>query len=69
MAANFVTNAALGIIARTVPQMNIFAIGFPLKISVGLVLISFVLPMLSAILINFFANMARNLDTLLLFLN
>jgi flagellar biosynthesis protein FliR len=30
------TNVALGIIARTVPQMNVFIVGFPVQIVVGL---------------------------------
>lgn len=32
----FIINAAMGIIARTVPQMNIFIVGLPLNIYVGL---------------------------------
>lgn len=31
-----VTNAVLGILARTVPQLNMFVIGFPIKIILGL---------------------------------
>jgi len=31
-----VTNAVLGILARTVPQLNMFVIGFPIKILLGL---------------------------------
>lgn len=31
-----VTNVVLGILARTVPQLNMFAIGFPIKILLGL---------------------------------
>lgn len=36
MAALYLTEISLGIIARTVPQMNVFIVGFPLKIGVGL---------------------------------
>lgn len=32
----FLASAALGIMARVVPQMNIFVIGFPIKIGLGL---------------------------------
>jgi len=39
-------NVVLGIIARIAPQMNVFAIGFPLTLSVGLVGIAFTLPLL-----------------------
>ena len=39
-------NTVLGFISRVAPQMNAFAIGFPLTLSVGLVGIAFTLPML-----------------------
>lgn len=39
-------NLALGIISRVAPQMNIFAVGFPITLVVGLVGIAFTLPML-----------------------
>jgi len=40
------TNMALGIISRVSPQMNIFAIGFPITLVVGIVGIAVTLPML-----------------------
>lgn len=40
------TNLALGIISRVAPQLNIFAIGFPITLLVGLIGIAFTLPML-----------------------
>lgn len=33
------TNVGLGVVARTVPQMNIFIVGFPLQIAMGLLFI------------------------------
>ncbi len=45
----FLTNILLGILARIVPQMNIFIIGFPLKIGVGLIIISFMIPFIFVI--------------------
>jgi flagellar biosynthetic protein FliR len=36
MAALVLTDVALGVISRTVPQMNIFIVGFPIKIALGL---------------------------------
>lgn len=39
-------NVALGIISRIAPQMNVFAIGFPLTLSAGLVGIAITVPML-----------------------
>ncbi|MEW6695587.1 fliR: flagellar biosynthetic protein FliR [Tepidimonas thermarum] len=40
-------NVVLGIISRIAPQMNVFAIGFPLTLSVGLVGIAASLPLLA----------------------
>lgn len=39
-------NIVLGIVSRIAPQMNAFAIGFPLTLSAGLLGIAFTLPML-----------------------
>jgi flagellar biosynthetic protein FliR len=38
------TNLALGILTRSAPQLNIFAIGFPITLSVGLIVLNFTLP-------------------------
>jgi len=40
------TNLALGIISRVAPQMNIYAVGFPITLSVGLIGMTATLPML-----------------------
>lgn len=40
------TNLALGIVSRVAPQMNIYAVGFPLTLSVGLIGMAATLPML-----------------------
>ena len=37
---------ALGIVSRVAPQMNIYAIGFPITLSVGLIGVAVALPML-----------------------
>jgi flagellar biosynthetic protein FliR len=39
-------NLALGIVSRVAPQMNIYAIGFPITLSVGLIGVAVLLPML-----------------------
>jgi len=39
-------NLALGIVSRVAPQMSIFAIGFPVTLSVGLLGMAAMLPML-----------------------
>lgn len=50
MAAVFLTDVALGIVTRAVPQMNVFVIGFPVKIAVGLVIYLFALPVIVSLL-------------------
>jgi flagellar biosynthetic protein FliR len=44
MVALFLTSVAMGIIARAVPQMNIFFVGFPIRIAVGLTFFAFGIP-------------------------
>lgn len=38
------TNLALGILTRSAPQLNIFAIGFPVTLGVGLIVLDILLP-------------------------
>lgn len=39
-----ITDAAFGIVSRAVPQMNVFAVGFPAKVGVGLLMVGASLP-------------------------
>ncbi len=43
------TTVSLGVVARTVPQINIFFVGLPLKIGVGVITLIIALPALSLI--------------------
>src|SRR5690625_2637536 len=40
----FLVDVALGIVARTVPQLNVFVVGLPIKIFVSFVVVLFFLP-------------------------
>jgi flagellar biosynthetic protein FliR len=44
LAALLLVEVGLGLVARTVPQMNIFIVGFPLKIALGFLLVAVTLP-------------------------
>ncbi|GGH82182.1 flagellar biosynthetic protein FliR [Pullulanibacillus pueri] len=44
----FLVDVAVGIIARTVPQLNVFVVGVPLKIGIGLIILLVVMPLLVA---------------------
>ena len=45
--ALIITDAAFGVVSRVVPQMNVFAVGFPAKMIVGLTLLGASLPFVS----------------------
>ena len=49
IAALLVTNVALGVMTRAAPQLNLFSIGFPITIAVGLVILVASLPVLLGI--------------------
>lgn len=55
----FLLDVAMGVVARTVPQMNIFIVGFPLKIGGGLLMLSASLPLFAYV----FSKLLGNLDT------
>lgn len=52
-------NLALGIVSRVAPQMNIYAVGFPITLAVGLVGIASTLPLMDQ---PFMALMERTID-------
>jgi flagellar biosynthetic protein FliR len=45
--AMVLTDAAFGLVSRVVPQLNVFGVGFPAKVAVGLLLIVASLPFVS----------------------
>jgi len=50
MAILFFISVGLGLVARTVPQMNVFIVGFPLQIGVGLIMIGLSMPIFGIII-------------------
>jgi len=54
VAALLLTNVALGILTRAAPQLNIFGIGFPVTLGVGLLVLAMALPYLGTPLQNLF---------------
>jgi flagellar biosynthetic protein FliR len=54
VAALLITNVALGILTRAAPQLNLFGIGFPITLGVGLTVVGMTLPFLSTPLQNLF---------------
>jgi flagellar biosynthetic protein FliR len=42
--ALMITDVAFGVVSRVVPQLNVFAVGFPAKVAVALLLVGASLP-------------------------
>ena len=53
IAALFLTDTALGFVARAVPQMNVFVVGFPVKIAAGLLLLFATAPLLATLMSHY----------------
>lgn len=47
VAALLITNIALGVLTRTAPQLNIFAVGFPITLLLGFFMLALLLPYLT----------------------
>jgi flagellar biosynthetic protein FliR len=62
----FVIDVALGIVAKTVPQMNIFVVGMPAKILAGFLILMIVFPgyffVMTRLFEVLFASMARMIE-------
>jgi flagellar biosynthetic protein FliR len=54
IAALLITNVALGILTRAAPQLNLFGIGFPITLGVGMLTLSVSLPYLNTPIQNLF---------------
>lgn len=50
LTALLITNLALGILTRAAPQLNIFAVGFPLTLSIGILVLALSMPFYAPIL-------------------
>jgi len=61
----YIINTVLGIVARTVPQMNVFIVGFPLAIGVGLAFIGLSFPFFYLLLNKVFGGLENDLATIL----
>jgi flagellar biosynthetic protein FliR len=64
VAAMFLTDVALGFLAKTAPQYNVFVIGMPLKILVGLILLIVMMPGMAGLFSHLFSQMFDALEKL-----
>ncbi len=65
MAVMLFTNVGLGVIARTVPQINIFIVGMPLQIAIGLIFLGLTAPMFVKLTQRYFLDFEAKFVTLL----
>ena len=64
MVALLLANAALGVLARTIPQLNVFVVGFPVNVGVGLLMLGASLPFTFRLLAERFGGLEPTLDSL-----
>jgi flagellar biosynthetic protein FliR len=69
LVALFLTTFVMGIIARTVPQMNIFIVGFPLKIFVGLFMLAISLPLFVYVFGKLFGRFETSILSIIQFMS
>lgn len=65
MAVLLFTNVALGVVARTVPQINVFIVGFPVQITVGLIVFGLTAPVFVLLVQRALSNLNIEVYTLL----
>ncbi len=65
MVTLYIMNIVLGIVARTVPQMNVFIVGFPLSIGVGLGFVGLSFPFVYIVLEKAFNGLEGNFIVIL----
>ena len=63
--ALFIVNVALGLMARVAPQMNVFVVGFPIQISVGLLMIGVSIPLLGFVVPQLYGQVPGQLDAVM----
>jgi len=65
IAVLLIADLALGFLTRTTPQINVFLTGFPVKMIVGLLTLSFLIPVLGAVFNSIFNTMESDLYLLM----
>ena len=65
LVALFLVSVAMGILARTVPQMNVFIVGFPVQIGVGMTALSLSLPLFYLVMERVVHVLERDLVTVI----
>jgi flagellar biosynthetic protein FliR len=64
LAVMVVIDVSLGILIRMVPQINVFMLGFPMKITAGLIVMACLLPVMGVVLGKVFQRMVADVHIL-----
>jgi len=62
IAASIIVEMVFGIIVRTVPQMNIFVLGIPIKIVIGLIALYLLIPVYVSVMEGMFGDMLETMQ-------
>ncbi|THF64172.1 flagellar biosynthetic protein FliR [Pseudothauera rhizosphaerae] len=65
LTALLVTNIALGILTRAAPQLNLFAIGFPISLAMGIIVLMLGMNYLGPVILSFFERGFGAIDAML----
>lgn len=65
VAALFLTNVALAFMARVAPQMNVFVIGLPIQVGVGLIMMAISIPLMATVGPELFQTVAQQMDAIM----
>jgi flagellar biosynthetic protein FliR len=65
MAILFFISVGLGLVARTVPQMNVFIVGFPLQIGVGLLMVGLTMNFFGMVMTRYISQLPNGLMSLM----
>ena len=65
LGALLLTDLAMGLVARTVPQMNVLVVGFPVKIAAGILILAASVPLMTGFVGGVFNSSAMDLNAFL----
>ncbi|KUO52526.1 MAG: hypothetical protein APF76_05700 [Desulfitibacter sp. BRH_c19] len=65
VAVLIIADISLGLVARTVPQINVFILGFPLKAGLGMLTLALVLPLFVTVVGHLLSQMEKDLITVM----
>lgn len=61
----FIANVAFAFMSRVAPQMNVFVVGFPIQVGVGLIMLAVTMPLLGNVAPQLFANVAGQMNVVM----